>query len=57
MKNHTNNPAERAASIADREAKKVWQETKNPKECRKTWLSVYRQSLTEFGSLEYVQIN
>lgn len=48
MRNHTTNPAERAASIADREAKKVWRETGNFKEYSRVWLSVYRQSVLEF---------
>ena len=48
MRNHTTNPAERAASIADREAEEVWEETRNFRKYLRVWLSVYRQSLLEF---------
>lgn len=42
MRNHTTNPAECAASIADRVAEKVWKETRNFKEYSRVWLSVYK---------------
>ena len=50
MINHTTNPAERAVSIADREAEEVYEETGSYGEWLKVWFSVYRQSLLEFVS-------
>jgi len=57
MINHTTNPAERATSIADCEAEKVWKETGSYKEYLRVWLSVYRQSLLELVYSGDVQTN
>ena len=48
MRNHTTDPGERAASIANYEAEKVWEETKSFKEYLDVWFSIYNQSLLEF---------
>lgn len=48
MIKRTVNPAERAASIADREAEEVWRKTGNYQGYLETWFSVYKQSLSEF---------
>lgn len=53
MRNHTTNLAERAASIADREKQKIWEKTGDPKECLRTWRTVYKQSCLEFASQEH----
>ena len=57
MINHTTDPAERAASIADREAEEVWKETGSFKEYLRVWFSVYRQSLLELVYSGDVQTN
>lgn len=57
MIKHTTDPAECAASIADREAEEVWEETKNYEKYLKTWFSVYRQSLRELVCPGAVQTN
>ncbi len=48
MKHHTVNPSERAASIANKEAEKHWNETHSWKEYYKIWMEVYHQVLLEF---------
>lgn len=49
MIKHTTDPAERAASIAERVADEVWKRTRNYREEEKTWFSVYSQALREFA--------
>ena len=51
MIKHTDNPAERAASIAEHEAKPVWEETRDWNCWYQAWLAVYRQVLAEFVQL------
>jgi len=48
LHHRTDNPAERASSIVDREAEEIWRKTGNYKQWLKTWFSVYEQVLLEF---------
>ena len=57
MINHTTSPSERAASIADREAEKVWEKTGNFREYLRVWFSVYEQTLVEFVFQIIIQEN
>jgi len=47
MIRHTNDPEERAASIAYREAEEIWRETRSFNKWLKVWFSTYRQALRE----------
>jgi hypothetical protein len=55
MIRHTTNLAERAASIADREAEEVWRRTGSLKEYCEAFRSIYGQALREFACPEDVQ--
>ena len=48
LHHRTDDPAEQASSIADREAEGIYKETGDYKRYVETWLSVYRQVLREF---------
>ena len=48
LHHRTNDPAQRAASIADREAEEVWRETHNFDLYYETWAEIYHQVLFEF---------
>ena len=48
LHHHTKDPAERAASIAKKEAEKVWEETGDYRKWYDTWMNVYKNVLFEF---------
>ena len=45
----TKDPAERAASIADNEAEKIWQQTGDYYKWYEKWMIVYENALFEFA--------
>ena len=47
MRYHTNNPAQRAADIAEREAKIVWSKTHDFNQYTKRWIEIYNKTLIE----------
>lgn len=47
MRYHTNNPAQRATDIANREAKIVWSSTHDFNQYVKCWIEVYNETLME----------
>jgi len=49
MEHQTDDPAERAASIADNEAEKVWQKTGNYDKWASCWQEVYSSALREIA--------
>lgn len=48
MIKHTDNPADRAVSVADREARSVWEETGSWERWMAAWLSIYEEALAKF---------
>ncbi len=48
LHHHTDNLAQKAADIADREAEKIWQQTHDFNQYTQTWLQVYQNVLREF---------
>ncbi len=48
MQYHTNNPAQRATDIANREANIVYRETHDFNLYVKRWIEVYNETLMEF---------
>lgn len=53
MKYHTTDPAERAASVADLEAERIWRETGSFIRWICTWYTTYNEALKEFTSQQY----
>ena len=49
LHHRTDDLAERASSIADREAEEAWRKTGSYKQWSEIWSSVYKQALWEFA--------